>query len=334
MASNDLIASAINEVLGTDDTINLFQISDALDNINGEIVGSDTDYGMHYNYMYVGMSGQRLLDYFNSNFHSTDAQMAAHNQLLSVCIMSNSIKLLKEENGIVYYSIDGENWNSFQANWGKIGGNIIDQKDLQEALSKLALQKDLDVTNTNVGTISNSVVVLQGNVTDINNSINTLSNQINGTDGILIKIEDLQNIVAKKISSDDIVKLRVVDGTNVEFSMDGATWIPVADVGTLEWGNITGDIQNQADLMSLLNSISGDYTTFAETLENVASLAENLDSQLSSFMQNQAQINADIYKKIQSTSITIDEYNTLIDTNKINKDMIYIVDDTSPIVEN
>ena len=51
-------------------------------------------------------------------------------------------------------------------------------------------------------------------------------------------------------------------------------------------------------------------------------------------MQNQAQINADIYKKIQSTSITIDEYNTLIDTNKINKDMIYIVDDTSPIVEN
>lgn len=336
MASNeDLITSSIAEILGTDETLNLLQISDSLDNINGEVVGSDKDYGMNYNYMFIGMSGQRLLDYFNSNFHATDAQFAAQGQLLTVCIMSNTIKLLKEENGIVYYSTDGETWNSFQASWGKIGGNIINQKDLQEALSKFALSKDLDITNTNLNTVSNSVVVLQGNVTDINNSINDLFNQVNGTDGILIKINDLQNIVAKKISSDDIVKLRVVNGTSVEFTLDGTTWIPVSDVGTIEWGNIEGDIQNQADLINLINSITGDYTQFAESISDLISKTDSIQTQLASFMQSQAQTNVDLYDRLDksSASVTYDEYMALIDEDKINDNTVYIVDDTVRPVE-
>ena len=93
-SNNDMVSKAVEEVLGTDETINLLYISRALDNINGEDIGTDPDYGMHFNYMFVGMSGQKLLDSFNSNFHAVDAQFLAHNNALQLCVMSNNIKLL------------------------------------------------------------------------------------------------------------------------------------------------------------------------------------------------------------------------------------------------
>lgn len=99
------------------DTLDLLRIGDILDEISGESVGTDQDYGMNYSYLYIGMSGARMVDALNSNFHATDAEFLAQSNAIMVRIISEDIKEIKVENGIVYYTMDGETWNSFAATW-------------------------------------------------------------------------------------------------------------------------------------------------------------------------------------------------------------------------
>lgn len=79
------------------DEIDLLKISDTLDDINGEVVGDTEDYGMHYTYLYIGMSGQKMVDKMNENFHATDAEFLAIAKALGVRIISSQIKEIKEE---------------------------------------------------------------------------------------------------------------------------------------------------------------------------------------------------------------------------------------------
>ena len=134
--------------------------------------------------------------------------------------------LLQEEDGIISYSADGKTWKSLQSVWGKIGGNIVDQKDLQETLSKFALSKDLTTINNKVDTNSNSIILLQGNVSNLTDSINSLFNQINGMDGLLIQLNNLEAVVSNKVGSDNITKIRIHDG-NLEYTSDDTNWFPV-----------------------------------------------------------------------------------------------------------
>ena len=55
MASNNekKISAAIQQVLESGEPVDLLLISQELDEINGEVVGTDEDYGMHYNYLYI-----------------------------------------------------------------------------------------------------------------------------------------------------------------------------------------------------------------------------------------------------------------------------------------
>ena len=144
MPSNQEIENAINDAITSDNTIDLLLISSTLDGINGEVISTDEDYGMHYNYLYIGMSGQKFVDQMNSNLHATDAQFLAHHNALNLRIKSNQIKEIKVENNVVYYTtqnppLDGEEdtrtWVSLQASWGNIAGNLTDQEDLVEALA-------------------------------------------------------------------------------------------------------------------------------------------------------------------------------------------------------
>ena len=269
-SSNDIIKSSIEQVLNSDDTINLLLISKSLDDINGEVVGSDPDYGMHFNYLFIGMSGQQLVDQMNSNFHAIDAQFLAHNDALNVRIISNQIKEIKEENGVVYYTTDNTAdpiaWIPLQAEWGKIVGDINKQQDLQQALSSKTPISDFNDLAAKVSTNSSNILLLQGSVSTLSNTLTALSNQINGADGILVRLTDAEATLAKKITSEEVLEIRVVNGTALEFTTDGEHWNPVSDAGMVEWGNITGDIANQADLQLLLKNINDSLNTISSNL--------------------------------------------------------------------
>ena len=148
MASkNDIIAKAVETAIQENESIDLLLISQSLDEINGEVVGSDEDYGMHFNYLYIGMSGQRMVDQMNSNWNATDAQFLAHQNQLNIRIISNQIKEIKEDNGKISYTTDGETWHSLQAEWGKISGNILEQTDLAEVLANKVNLPEFDYSS-------------------------------------------------------------------------------------------------------------------------------------------------------------------------------------------
>lgn len=99
------------------DTLDLLRIGDILDEISGESVGTDQDYGMNYSYLYIGMSGARMVDALNSNFHATDAEFLAQSNAIMIRVISEDIKEMKVQDGFVYYTTDGTTWNSLAAAW-------------------------------------------------------------------------------------------------------------------------------------------------------------------------------------------------------------------------
>lgn len=88
------------------DSLDLIRISDILDEISGESIGTDQDYGMNYSYLYVGMSGARMIDALNTNFHATDAEFLAQSNAIMIRVISEDIKEIKVIDGIVHYTTD------------------------------------------------------------------------------------------------------------------------------------------------------------------------------------------------------------------------------------
>ena len=236
------------------DLLDILGIADSLDEINGENIGSEEkDYGMHYTYLYIGMSGEKFIDKMNANFHATDAQFLAHHNALNIRIISNQIKEIKVENGNTFYTLDDPDvpeeekvWHTLQGEWGKIGGNLEDQTDLQQALNAKANQSDFIVLQK----------MVQDNYTEFQD-LAAIDNQINNNStGILVRLNTAETLLAKKISSDQVLEIRTTDGLSLEFTTDGHTWKPVSTAGVVEWGDIIGDIGNQADLLLRFSDIN------------------------------------------------------------------------------
>ena len=247
------------------DLLDILGIADSLDEINGENIGSDNkDYGMHYTYLYIGMSGEKFIDKMNANLHATDAQFLAHHNALNIRIISNQIKEIKVENGNTYYTLDDTDvpeeereWHTLQGEWGKIGGNLENQTDLQQALNAKANQTDFIVLQKAVQDNYAEFQDLVSDVSDIANDLALIDNQINNNStGILVRLSTAEVLLAKKISSDQVLEIRTTDGFSLEFTTDGYTWKPVSTAGVVEWGDIIGDIGNQADLLLRFTDIN------------------------------------------------------------------------------
>lgn len=75
---------------------------------------------MNYSYLYIGMSGQKMTDAINANFHASDAEFLAQSNAILVRIISEDIKEMKVIDGIVHYTTSIEEpyeWNSLAATW-------------------------------------------------------------------------------------------------------------------------------------------------------------------------------------------------------------------------
>lgn len=283
-SNNEILNEAIQTAIESDTPIDLLLISKALDEINGEEIGTDKDYGMHYNYLYIGMSGQRMVDQMNSNWHATDAQFLAHNDALNIRIKSNHIKEIKVENNIVYYTTedlpldskeDTRTWTSLQSYWGQITGDIANQIDLKEILDDKIGTEAFNVVVANVGANTNAIATLNMNVQSLSNILDGLNNVVNGAGGVIVRLDNIEELLAKKISSDQVVEIRTVNGTALEFTTDGTAWHPVASAGQVEWGDVVGDIENQADLQLLFKNINDAVKAISDSLNEHTEDAQN-----------------------------------------------------------
>lgn len=335
MASNkkkDFIAKAVSNSIEETEPIDLLLISQYLDNINDEVIGTTNDYGMHYSYLYIGMSGQKLVDKMNENWQATDAQFLAHNNALNLRIVSNDIRQLKLEDGTIKYTTDGEHWTSLISEWGSITGSITDQTDLMTLLQGKASQSDLDTLSSTVSLQGNTITLLSGNVGTLSTQVNNIVSQISGAGGILVRLDGIDTTLRNKISSANVLNIRESSGT-LQYTTDGTTWIPVSSAGIVSWGDIIGDIQNQPDLINLINGISG-------VAQNAYDKASNLETNLPTTIQGYTDpISQNLNSHIGDTNnphnvtkeqlgiylLPLNDYNNL---QTIDNSGLYIVDDT------
>lgn len=306
--------------MSSTNSTDLLVITKVLDDINGEIIGTDTDYGMHYNLLAIGMSGQEMVDKLNSNFSATDAQFKSFNDDIAIRIISSNIKEIKVENGIVMYTTDNQSWVSLQSTWGNILGDITKQEDLYQILGDKVNTSTFTELQTIVNKNKSDITDLIVNVNSLTSDLSNISTIISGSNGILIRLTNVETDLSTKVSSNQVKAIRSNDGISLEFTLDNEIWKPVSDVGIVEWGNITGDISNQADLIAkfndINNSLSG-YTSDIQTINDNISKLESLYEGLNELLSKASTVN----------SISEYEYLQLLNSepSQINENTIYIV---------
>lgn len=306
--------------MSSTNSTDLLVITKVLDDINGEIISTDTDYGMHYNLLAIGMSGQEMVDKLNSNFSATDAQFKSFNDDIAIRIISSNIKEIKVENGIVMYTTDNQSWVSLQSTWGNILGDITKQEDLYQILGDKVNTSTFTELQTIVNKNKSDITDLIVNVNSLTSDLSNISTIISGSNGILIRLTNVETDLSTKVSSNQVKAIRSNDGISLEFTLDNKTWKPVSDVGIVEWGNITGDISNQADLIAkfndINNSLSG-YTSDIQTINDNISKLESLYEGLNESLSKASTVN----------SISEYEYLQLLNSepSQINENTIYIV---------
>ena len=240
---------------------NLLTIGEDLDIINGVVVGSDPDYGMHFAYLEIGDRGQVMVTKINTNFHAIDSEFLYMATEIGKRIKSEQIKEIKKENGHLYYTEDGSIWTQLDGTtWGQITGTIANQTDLMNILNDKApldrfeaLVSQVDVNESNITKLLTDMTTAKQNISSLQTAVNQHNEDI----------DEINSTLAVKISSDTIKAFRQKSGdpNNLEFTINGRDWVTLLGEQTVvAWGEIVGDIQNQRDLIVLFN----DYSTTDE----------------------------------------------------------------------
>lgn len=240
---------------------NLLTIGEDLDIINGVVVGSDPDYGMHFAYLEIGDRGQVMVTKINTNFHAIDSEFLYMATEIGKRIKSEQIKEIKKENGHLYYTEDGSIWTQLDGTtWGQITGTIANQTDLMNILNDKAPLDRFEALVSQVTVNESNITKLLSDMTTAKQNISSLQTAVNQHNE---DIDEINSTLAVKISSDTIKAFRQKSGdpNNLEFTINGRDWITLLGEQTVvAWGEIVGDIQNQRDLIVLFN----DYSTTDE----------------------------------------------------------------------
>lgn len=240
---------------------NLLTVGEDLDIINGVVVGSDPDYGMHFAYLEIGDRGQVMVTKINTNFHAIDSEFLYMATEIGKRIKSEQIKEIKKENGHLYYTEDGSVWTQLDGTtWGQITGTIANQTDLMNMFNSKAPLDRFEALVAQVTVDESNITKLLSDMTTAKQNISSLQTAVNQHNE---DIDEINSTLAVKISSDTIKAFRQKSGdpNNLEFTINGRDWITLLGEQTVvAWGEIVGDIQNQRDLIVLFN----DYSTTDE----------------------------------------------------------------------
>ena len=261
----------------------------------------------------VGTKGQDLVDIFNNNFGITKSQFLLLSAAILRRVISDNIKELKfdETTNKVYYTLDDADvedrtWKYIGTVWGQLEGNISDQTDLKQALDNKVDKLDYDRLVVQVTTNKTNITTLQIDVSNIQQLVNEHQSQI------LVLNDDVSDIkmkLLKAVSSETINFLRVNPTTKgVEYSDDGGlSWSSVTgSEKIIEWGQIQGDIQNQADLQAFMHDLTEDVEACVSLVNSfngrVTQCELDITSLSESFTNFRNQINADLNAHIQNQS--------------------------------
>lgn len=237
----------------------------------------------------TGTSGDGLEDAWSTNFKQITSLFNTLDAEVEKRIISNDIKAIKVEDNIAYFTTDNENWISLGPSFENITGSPLDNEALKEELSKYAtvisfnaLSKRVTDTESDIVTLDNALTIAQSDITAIQKLLN------DADDGVLVRLVNLEKSNAKKISSPTVTAIKEREQGLLEYTIDGENWYPVSSSIGVEWGDILGDIANQADLINKfdtlqdqINSIVAGEGADHETLENhlVADNPHNISAQ-------------------------------------------------------
>lgn len=200
---------------------------------------------MNYTDIAAGMTGAQFIDAINGNNEKSEIKFNAVDEAILLRVIGNNIKQIRSNNGKLEFTLDGTTWVSTDnVVWGNLTGDITAQTDLMNALNAKANQTDLNTTNAAVSSLSSNL-----DSTNTNVAANTSAITNNTT-----AIGALQAKQAKQVSSDDILYIRLGANDYMQYSLDGITWENVSASASTVWGDITGDITNQTDLLTMFNN--------------------------------------------------------------------------------
>ena len=290
---------------------------------------------MNFTEIFNGMVGKDFIVAFNDNFRITNNTFLSILATLLYKVKSTDIKEFKVIDGVVSYTMEDEpeegaedtrTWTPVDITaWGNITGSIADQADLKAVLdSKAALDTVVE--------LSNILSTLRGEFNNLRNNYEDTELVVEGNTN---DIADLTESNRTKVSSTNIKAIRVSDA-EFQWTVDGITWYSMARTTSVSWGNITGNITSQDDLMTLFRNIDTDMTALSSTVSNLSNevasrvsqiegLSDAVDS-LTEDLSNAQAANLSKFNNIDNEITDLGTADTTLDAKIDN----HIADDNNP----
>ena len=227
-----------------------------------------------FNFLYItagegktGTSGEQLEVMWTTNFNLIKSLFNSLDADVQKRILSNEIKQIKVENGVVYYTTDESNWVSLQASFASLVGSPDDNLALTEKFNEYVTVVTFNALDNRLSVAESSIIVMNSDLTLTMQDVTQLKAEVEAANtGLMAKVGVLETKIADKISSPTVLKIREHSEGELEYTTDGTNWHGVSESQSVLWGSVLGDIRNQLDLMNLFDAM-GDRVSVLEALK-------------------------------------------------------------------
>lgn len=145
--------------------------------------------------------------------------------------------------------------------FSNISGSPDDCAALVEKFSNYVTTITFNVVSDKVDNLETDIVTINNTLNVLGADVDTLKNEVeNVSTGLIVRVTEIENEMNTKITSSTVMAVREVAEGMLEYTTNGTTWHPVASTLGIDWGQIFGDIGNQADLMNRFDIISDRLT--------------------------------------------------------------------------
>lgn len=271
---------------------------------------NDVPETLNFSQIYHGMIGRDFIESFNGNFNICDEKFIYILGQMIYMVKSSDIKEFKLQDGVVQYTLDTEEpktWTPVDiTKWGNIKGSLADQLDLKEALDSKAAAETVATLQNLVSTINSNLTNLTGLVDTANANINKNTNSIN----------DILTTLNTKVTSTTVKELRLLDGV-FQWSPDGLNWYQQEAVKSLNWGSMTGDIEQQTDLYQIISELRNGISTLNQSISSLTGSVNTLTSNVSSLQSTVNNLSPEV-ESLKTAMTSLNNAVKKLETDKAN----------------
>ena len=271
---------------------------------------NDVPETLNFSQIYHGMIGRDFIGAFNGNFNICDEKFIYILGQMIYMVKSSDIKEFKLQDGVVQYTLDTEEpktWTPVDiTKWGNIKGSLADQLDLKEALDSKAAAETVATLQNLVSTINSNLTKLTGIVDTANADINKNTNSIN----------DILTTLNTKVTSTTVKELRLLDGV-FQWSPDGLNWYQQEAVKSLNWGSMTGDIEQQTDLYQIISELRSGISTLNQSISSLTGSVNTLTSNVSSLQSTVNNLSPEV-ESLKTAMTSLNNAVKKLETDKAN----------------